>query len=358
MTVSHVTIVASDFGDSNLAAGLAEKLRESVLCSALFGEGKIPWDINRQYVASIIEETNIVVLSTSENCSVEVFAAEQAIRLEKPLALMALFHGQLKKREYIPFRYHFKLVFVLDEDEAIEASALYPNAMVVVSGNPEWESFSFPKRSRGEVREILNIAPDEKFILVSGEKEVGVNVPLAVNIIEAIANIYDRELYRVIFTIHPGHRPLPGGADLLEFYKELEEYDKNVHIRFSCRATPFSIGTPDMVAGADVVIGTNSTVQIQAAYLGIPAIAILMRRAFRGITLPQEHKGWWKPCDQGAVAPVYGLSSERTARMLRDLTIIPGAEATPMRVAQARMFPPFEFVGQAYEKMVRAIRSL
>ena len=166
----------------------------------------------------------------------------------------------------------------------------------------------------------------------------------------------DLESFKIIFTIHPGHVPLPGGASLLEFYQELQGYNPKVSIVPSCKATPFGIGTPDMVPGADLVIGTNSTVQIQAAFLGIPAIAVLLRRAFRGIELPQEPRGWWPPCDRGAIAPVYGVSSDETARLIATLLTAEGS--APMRAAQKRFFPPFKKVGQAFERMGEAIRNL
>ena len=347
--------------ESRIALGLAKKLENDFWCNTFLGDGKTPspFKSKKDHLRSKVEESGVVILSASEFCEIEVCAGEYAIELGKPLVLMALFHGQLKKKEYAPFRQHISRVFVLDEDEAKTAQKLYPSAKVVVTGNPEWETFSFPIHTRDEVRNILKIASQEKFILVSGEKELMVNVPLAVNMIEAVANLPYPEQFKIIFTIHPGHMPLPGGADLLRFYKELEEYHPKVSIRFSCKGDPFGIGTSDMVPGADLVIGTNSTVQIQAGYLRIPAIAILLRRAFRGIELPREHKEWWVPCDRGAIAPVYGLSSNKTTELITTLLSAETAEGfVPMLEAQKRLFPTFTKVGQAYEAMAKAIEKL
>ena len=351
-----IALFASDFLDSKLALGLAQTLEGDFSCRVFAGEGRIPAPFSESDVQSAVKTSDLVVLSSSEYCVPEVWAAKRAVELDRPIALMALFYNQLQKKEYEPFRLYICLVFVLDDAEALAAKELYPNASIVVAGNPEWETFSFPSRTRAEVRSILNIAPNEKFILISGEKEAGVNFPLAVNVIEAVANLPDLESFKIIFTIHPGHVPLPGGASLLEFYQELQGYNPKVSIVPSCKATPFGIGTPDMVPGADLVIGTNSTVQIQAAFLGIPAIAVLLRRAFRGIELPQEPRGWWPPCDRGAIAPVYGVSSDETARLIATLLTAEGS--APMRAAQKRFFPPFKKVGQAFERMGEAIRNL
>lgn len=351
----RLVTVASDFGPSQLARGLVEKLGDGFGCRTFLGEGKIPSPFQEDDVRTAVEESDLVIIDTSEYCGMEVCAGQHAVSCGKPLALISLFPDQLQKKEYAPFRSHIRFIFVLNEGEAETARALYPKATIIVTGNPDWESFSFPKRTRDGVREILKVSPQEKLVLVSGEKEVGINFPLAVNVIEAIADLPNPQSFKVIFGIHPGHAPLPGGADLLEFYKELGRYHPKVSVVPACKAVPFGIGTPDIVPGADLVIGTNSTVQIQAAYLGIPAIAVLLRRAFRGIELPREHQGWWTPCEQGAIAPVYGLSSERTAQLMTALLTEEGF--APMREMQRRYFPPAARIGQAFEKMREAIRN-
>jgi hypothetical protein len=351
-----VTLVAADFGESMTIKGLAEKLAPEFDCKVFAGEGKIPSPFSNGEIETAIAASDIVVIAVSENTAIEVFAGECAIKHQKPLVLVALFYNTWKRSDFEQFRKYAKVLFVLDEAEAEIAKMLYPKTLIIATGNPDWETFAFPKRTREEVRSILKLGEEEKFILVSGEKEMGVNVPLAVNVIEAVAVLDNPRQYKIIFTIHPGHVPLPGGADLIEFYKELEQYDPRVWIRFSCKATPFGIGTPDMVVGADVVIGTNSTVQIQAAYLRIPAIAVLLRRAFRGVELPEKQRYTWPPCSRGAVDPVSGLDSKRTESLIQEL--LQPEVAAYMHKAQKESFPTPDSVGQAYETMKEWIRKI
>jgi hypothetical protein len=217
------------------------------------------------------------------------------------------------------------------------AAPLYPNATVIPVGNPEWECLEVPLHPREEVRRILGVTPKERLILVSGEKSFRVNFPLAACLIEALCTLETPENYRLIFTIHPGHEPCPE-VDLVEMYqRQLRAYEPRVRVDVSCKAVPFGIGTSSMVAGADLVAATDSTLLIQAALQRIPAISVLLRAAL-GRPVPKEHKGWWAPVDREAVAGVYDLSATTTAKLISSLLTPDGF--AQMRAAQERYFKP------------------
>lgn len=358
MEKRRAVLVARDFFESKIISGLAQKLEGNFLCSTFVGEGKSSFPTSTIELRGAVEVGDVVIVAVSENCSIEAQVASLAKEYSKPLVVVALSYNAWRQIEFIPVHPHVCVLFVLDDKEAYSARKLYPNATIIASGNPEWEKFSFPTHTATEVRNILGFDKRQrrKLIIIPGEKEVGVNFPLAVNVIEAVASLPDPGLFRIIFTIHPGHTPFLNGSNPLKFYEELQAYSHKVFVRPSYKTTPFGIGTSDMVPGADLVIGSNSTVQIQAAYLGIPVIAVLLQRAFRGVELPQEHKEWWPPCDRGAIAPVYGLSSARTAKLIESLLTKEGFAS--MKSAQERYFPRFERVGQAYETMVKAIEQI
>jgi hypothetical protein len=278
----------------------------------------------------------------------------------KELILVAIPYGSWQRPALKELREHVTRLFVLDDVQKELAQELYPNAEVFAVGHPEWETFFFPRFTREQVRATLgenaklDLSPEHKLILVAGEKEIGLNITLGVCVIEAIRMLPNPEDYRIIFTIHPGHDPLPGGADLREFYQhELGRYDERVKVTASCKADPFGIGTPDMVPGADIVIGTNSTVQIQAACLRIPAIGLFLRRAFRGQDLPEERGGWWEPANQGAIAAIYGPNADALAHLIEQFSLL--KRYGQIRHLQTRAFPAVERIGAAYEKMCAAL---
>lgn len=352
MGARKAVLVAADFLESKLLQGLAEQLHPAVESRSHLGFGQLRPPVDQDDLKEEVKASDLVIVAISEYVHDEVLTAMLAKELGKPLVIMALGYSSWARPEFEPVRGYAKLLFVVDTEEAVQARILFPNAKVEVTGSPQWESFSFPTYARDEVRSRLGFTAQEKFVLISGEKEMGVNFPLAVCVIEAIRELPNPERYRVIFGVHSGHADYPGrssGTSLFDLYRELETHEPRVHVRLSYKTEPFGIGTPDMVPGADIVIGTNSTVQIQAAFLRIPAIAILLRRSFRGRVLPEVHRGWWPPCDRQAVEPIYGLSSVRTRLLIESFSNFGGS--TLMRAAQERAFPPFTRVGEAFDKM-------
>ncbi len=349
-------LVAADFLESRTLQGLAGILGPTFEQRSCLDFGQIrPPPLNLE---TDIAASDIVVITVSNACGREVLAAKAAVEQRKLLVMVALGYQSWANEEFAAVRPFVRLLFVVDEEERQRAALLYPDATILVVGHPEWESFAFPTRTRDEVREILGIGPEQKFVLVSGEKEMGVNFALGACVIEALASLPRPEAFRLVFTIHPGHGEYPGrtaNVGLIELYKELEAYDPKVHTSISLKTGPFGLGTNDMVPGADIVIGTASTIQIQAAFMRIPAIALLTQRAFRGREMPVKHAGWWPPVDKGAVAGIYGINSEQLANHIGSLLTPNGFAA--MRAAQERAFVPAE-VGSAYKKMKGGLMEL
>jgi hypothetical protein len=359
----RVAFFGEDYLESNILRGLYTMWwggkHERTADSYFFvGDGGRPADSKPWPIREAIEKCDVVVVTISENYKYEIEAARIAAELGKKLVVVALSYGGYKRGGIDQLANYVSLLFVIDEEEALQSRWLYKNARVIPVGHPEWETFSQPKYTDMEVRERVNIPPYENFILVAGEKELAINIPLAVAVLEAVAEMKEPEGYKIVFAVHPGHSPLPGGADLRTTYQEiLGGYLPNTRITVAVKGEPFGIGTPDMVAGADLVISANSTVLIQAAHLGVPAIAMMMRGAFRGMTLPNEHKGWWPPCDRGAVLPIYGISSEELGTAIVDLLNPEDNTGWVQLEAQKKYYPPRE-IGYAYATMKAAIDEL
>lgn len=362
MTSSQtIVLVAADYGESLIAKGLMQVLREEgFTVHALLGEGKKPSPFTEETIARTVVLADTTIVFTTDDTGIEVMAAKAAMRSHGKLVLASLGYRSWKKEEFIPFRKYANTLFVMDEVEAKEAKALYPNANIIATGDPLCEELSKQTKTREEVRSALKVTSKECLVLVAGEKEVNINIPLGVAVIEALLRMSLPELYHVVFTIHPGHTPLTkqsDASDLINFYEnQLGKYSPRVRVSVSMKDVPFGIGTPEMVAGADIVIGTNSMVQVQAAYQRIPAAGMPFAAAWRGVTLPPTQHGWWPYYDKWVVHPVYSLSplelSECIGKLIHPQTIM----AQQMRTAQTERLVQNN-VGVAYRTMCKAVSS-
>lgn len=334
---NNVLLVADDYLESGILKRVAEELPSSLFPSTFLGFGKQ----QNQGVSSLsclVSDSDGVLVAMSDWNANEVRAALLAIKHRKPLALMALGYGAWKKAAFLSVREHAEILFVIDKQEAADAAPYFPAARIVVSGNPEWEGFETPALSRKEVRGKLGVKPGETVVLVSCEKSLRVNFPLAACVIEALSRLADETNWRVIFSIHPGHEILDG-VDLVPFYqRELQAYDRQrLTLDVSCKTVPFGIGAPDMVAGADVVIGIKSTLQIQAAFQRIPSISIFLRPLLEYEAASPKS---WPPVERGAIAGVYDFSAKTTAALIRKLVSPLGFDT--MHKAQRRAFKPLK----------------
>jgi hypothetical protein len=336
MGTKRVVLVAGDVLQSRIATKLAVYIQQlGCDTEALLGDGAQPPPYTESEITDAVLRSEVVVATISDYAIYESLAARTAAAHGKPLALLALGWGGWQHPSFEEVRGSAALLFVSDDHEARAAAAFFPNAQIVPLYHPELEECFSPARNRLSVRSTLGIQDHQHLVLVSGEKEAIINLPLAAMALEALCDHPQRDNFRVVFAIHPGHAPMP--MSLIDFYgHELSHYKSQVDVRVSCKGDPFGIGAPDMVAGTDLVIGTNSTLQLQAACLRIPAIAILLRPAFRNRVLSAGDT-WWPPCAHGAVAPVYPLCTTRVKDLITDL--LEGPSAALMREAQESMFP-------------------
>ncbi len=351
-------LCAEDYAESLILQELAQELRKAgYTTEILCGNGVQPTSISKNEIREKVRNSKSTIVTASNYTVSEIFAAECAREEGKPLALIALGNNGWKNRDFTSLRNSVSLLIVGDEQEKKLAQAFFPSSQIVASGVPQYEEFAFPKNTREEVRQRLN-TKDEQLVLVVGDKTPSLNITLATVVTEALRDVAttSSEKYKIIFTLHPGHTPLPSNCGLIGFY-EYAFLDLALPIHVSLKGDPFGIGTTDMLPGADVVISVNSMALIQAACLRIPAISILLSGGFPNHSLPKDQFDWWAPIQTGAIAGVYNTDSNYLRRML-EVAFDPDPNIRNMRIkVQERAYPRPNKIGQAYEIMLRSLET-
>ena len=359
-----ILYVGEDLLESQILRELAAKVvghLPEASQKMILGEGvAAPPSANEEVIAAV-GGADLIIVTISNYTMREALAASEAARTNKPLILVALGPRTWAKPEFTSLGKHVRAVFVADNDQAKEAKIHFPDSLVAVTGIPIYETFAFPKFSRQEVRTKLGIAENEKFVLLPGDKDLPSNIPLAVCVLEALRTLPRPESYRVILTIHPGHKPILGqqsATDLISVYEQaFQGRNSKSPITISCKGTPFGIGTPDMVPGADIVVGINSTVLVQAAYLRIPAVAMLLAGAF-DYDVPQYNFNWWAPAENGAIMPIYNMSTGKMRSLLRSLCVHDTNAVRTMRGIQEHVYPKPKKIGASYDTMLGVLKPL
>ncbi len=352
-----VVVVAGDHLESRIGAQLGGKLSELGYGVKLFArDGQKVAPYAREDLEKAASHADLVITTSSDMSEHEVMAGEHAVKNGTPLVMCSNGYGCWKNPAFENLREHVDLLLVIDEEEQHAAGPHFPKATTIAVGNPEWEEYSFPTVTRDEVRKLLEIEEGTIMILGAGDKYPMLNLPLFVSLIEALASpslSMFRETCQLVIGLHPGDLSPP------EVYDELTAYAKGVSVRIMRRGDGFWMPTKETLVGADLAVGTNSNVLVGAALLGIPAISNLLRGLFRGRDMGVVQRGWWPPCDRGAVKPVYGISSELMADLIHKFTASPESpELTELREAQRRHCPRPTHRGQVLKLMLEEVAKL
>ncbi|MEK7078036.1 MAG: hypothetical protein AAB911_00525 [Patescibacteria group bacterium] len=201
--------------------------------------------------------------SSPELAKEELAACEAAVKAGIPLCLFADTFRSWARPWFEPYRQAASALFVINPEEAEKARNLFPHAKIVASGNPAWEDFFFPKYTREEVRQKLEITDEQKMILVPGGKCLAQNMLLFGAVIEA-AN-QPGSGYRVVLTLHPGD------SNPSEIYADLVKYSRTLVLVIPKEMLSGS----EIIPGCDVVVQSGSTIGIEAACQRKPVIEYL-----------------------------------------------------------------------------------
>jgi hypothetical protein len=183
-------------------------------------------------------------------------------------------HGRARPGSYFaPLATKASLYFGVTQADADAARAIFPNAMLVGSGNPLREQMAFPKFTREQVRERLSIKPDEKLILAAGSKFAGGNIASWMLLHEALACILHGK-FRLFLSVHPGDATIraidPVNQKALKLYEELAHFC-SVPTRVIEKS---EISSSDLVPGADLIVDFGGSIGIEGAYQQIPSITL------------------------------------------------------------------------------------
>jgi len=208
----------------------------------------------------------VVGLSSQMEFSVvEMQVCEEARCQNVPFGLFSDTFGCFKRGHFAPFRIAASWVFVSSQREVVDARRMFPQAMVVVSGNPTWEAFAHNQYARPEARELLGCG-DELVILCPGNKSVEPEVPNHnIHLVESVAYALamTHAASRVLFLSHPSDRAAGAYYDvhMPDHVTRLDRNDPEI--------------TAKAVRACDVVVSLCSpSVDLQALLLGTPVINI------------------------------------------------------------------------------------
>ncbi|TSC89636.1 MAG: hypothetical protein G01um10143_126 [Parcubacteria group bacterium Gr01-1014_3] len=310
-------------------------------------DGK-PFANSKEEIISSAKQADVILLGMSSSADLakeEVAVAEMAAEIGIPFGFYADTYKCHRRPWFGHLREKANAVFVINENEAISARELFPNAKVVVSGNPEWEDFFSPKFSREEIRAKLEVADDQRMILCPGGKNLAVNMLHWGSVIEALAMAPVNEIWKVFLSVHPGDT---NGADA---YKDLVKWSKRVLVRV---VTKDYLSASDMLPAADFVIESASTIAIEAACQRKPVISYFSEIALGRLEDGSGSRNY-ELCELGVTYQVNG-SPEKLLSTIRDILLYGSGLAMERRQEQVYSKPPEK--GAAVKMMIETLTEL
>lgn len=332
--MSGVLLVAKDVGlAAPLAMVSAELAKLGIGCSSFLRGGP-----SRDCVRSMMVEGDpnfpdfvLTGMSSSPELSEdEIRVLHIARECGIPFGVFSDTFGAWKGRDWFEgYRQNATALFVLNEEEAAEARVKYPNAKVFGYGNPRWAEFFTQRMTSEEVRSKIGAYDTDIVVEVPGGKDLQVNLAHFGAVISAAEDLNRGDCHFVVFiSLHPGDK------------NPRSEYEKLVDGKSFVRITDKSIvSADDMLAGADMVVQSASTVGVTAACQRIPVINYFSKATLDRLE-GNIHSREWPPVLQGTEVVVVddiGVLRSKMVQCLVDYnhsSILPG-----MLERQVAMYP-------------------
>lgn len=330
---TEIVLVGRDVAPS----GCLSKVKEGLIGKGMqvvdfLGNGG-PLNASEETIKQAVAKAYVVLTgmsSSPELAREELAAADFADRNGITYGFYADTFGSYKRPWFSHLRDGANFVFVVDQEEAEDAGKYFKNAKIVVSGNPFWEEFCFPRLSYHQTREVLGVFDDEKMILCPGSKALTVNIAFFSAVIDAVHLLTDGDTrkFKIFLAIHPGdHNDLCAYGELVKFSSvpvKIITYDMML--------------MSDMVPGADIVVESASTVGIEAAHQRKPVIDYFTEIALSRLYEASGSR-LWKPCCLGAAIEVlsYRGGPAELAQMI-DYYLFRGGDKI-MRLHQEKAYP-------------------
>jgi len=300
-----VMLLAVDVGPcKNL--GLVGKALEERGCAVTrcLGYGR-PDTISTNIDAVLNEVRRQDVLVTGMSSSPELAEVEmRALRAARGYCARALFADTFSvvgRPWFEDSRSEVDLVIVPDEDEirAVTGST----GCFFAGGVPLWEQFACKPGEREEYRGRLDVSKDVFLAMLVGGKKTEINLELFATASEQVRKAACRQAcdFRVVLSIHPGDRTDPSA------YQGLGEMSL--------------LGASETLKASDLLICSYSTVSIEAACIGVPAIDYLTVAA-RNRFLKNTGTADWPPIVRGLTDAAY--VPDQLARMIGGVLVESG----------------------------------
>ncbi len=333
-------MVARDIAPSRCFEMVKSSIPNENKVISFLGHGK-PIKEPIEHIMWQAKNSDIILLGMSSSIELskeERIVADCAIEENVPYGFYADTYGVSKRAWFEKYRDNASFLFVVSENDAEEAKDLYPNAKIVISGNPIRDGYFSLKHSRKDVRKILSIAYNETMVLCPGGKDLVSNILHFGAVLETLHRISDRK-FKVFFTLHPGDLNAPS------MYSDLVEHSK---IPVSLK-TKEEITSSNMISAADIVIDLGSDVGVEAACQRIPVISYFSYVRL-GELMMSRGSGELYLAKIGAALQINGDSE-----LLRTSIISLLFDFSKMREQQKKVFPVPQKKGAAVRKIIEKL---
>lgn len=300
-----IALVATDLAPSQAFGRVIELLNARHLeLHQLICNGKI-LEFGAFVVSALREsltEAGVVLIGMSssiERAQIELFAAITALRNQIPYGFYADNYNTWNRSWFSDVLKNASFLFVINEEEKEKVIAKFPDLNVIVSGNPMWEEFHFPKYTREQVRQKLGLGERETIILSPGIKSPVVNIRMWSELVDTLYNDKVSGTYfHLLLAPHPGD-PTP-----LSVYDDLIKYSP-IPTEIITREI---MSSSDILPGIDVLVECGSTLAIEAAHLRKLVISFFTPLALARLEKMTGSREW-EPCNLGVSEKI--VSSNR-----------------------------------------------
>lgn len=338
-------MVASAEAFERLAPELERRGADVVPCLA---HGKsYPMDL--EHMLAYVRLADAVVLGTacSPDLAVEeLAAAKTAIDFGVPFILYADTYGTWNRAWFHEVTKKAAAVFVINNDEAEKARAVFPGINIIAAGNPTWEAFAFPKVSREQVRAKLGISPNVKIILCPFGKNFKVNVLHAGRVMDTFSADGFWPPFQIILAPHPGDKD-----------NSPEDYSFLTKLQIPVRVVPKAeMATLDVLVGTDVIADHASSIGIAAGHLRIPNVSCFTEVGLKHLE-KETGSRVWPPCTLGV--SYYVPPTELLSVVMRPLVnLADSALHRKIWERQEAVYPVPEELGAAVRKMADVLEQI
>ena len=261
--------VGYDTSPSNVLGEAYRAMREPAKQEKFLLAGDTTFQPSRQHLREKIAQHGAVIVGTSSpgrNAHVEIMALELGIELGLKLVVVEdTFFSALRIKDK-ELRLKVDLICVISLIEVGEIKDAFPNARVVVVGNPMWDSY-FKPAHRQTARNFIDASDNHFVVGVFGTKTTGINMALAVPTLIGLRDtiLPDKLEPFFVFGPHPGENDPKRGAIAVhpDVYRQLA---------FLVGDMKFVVLPPEVKADT-VIPGLNAVVDYGNSSAGIHAIA-------------------------------------------------------------------------------------